>query len=62
MTGSHAGVIGHQAEGAIQRAIRQTPVRLEPATGDLRLQGALIELDAQAGRARRIERLEVRIG
>jgi hypothetical protein len=61
MTGSHAGVIGHTADGAIQRAMRQTPIRLEPAEGDLRLQGAVADVDAGTGRARRIERVEVRI-
>lgn len=62
MTGSHAGVIGHRADAALQRTMRQTPVRLEPATGDLRVQGALAEVDPRTGRARRIERVEVRIG
>lgn len=62
MTGSHAGVIGHRADGAIQRAMRQTPVRLEPADGDLRAQGAVAEVDEKTGRARRIERFEVRLG
>jgi metallophosphoesterase (TIGR00282 family) len=62
MTGSHAGVIGHRADAAIERVLRQTRVRLEPATGDLRVQGVWVEVDPRSGRALAIERIEVRIG
>lgn len=62
MTGSHAGVIGHRADIAIQRAMRMTPVALEAASGDQRVQGVAVEVDPTTGRAQRIERFEVRMG
>ena len=43
MTGPHDSVIGSVAEGAIRRFVTGMPVRLEPATGDVRIEGALVE-------------------
>src|SRR6266700_2679606 len=43
MTGPHDSVIGSEAEGAIKRFTTGMPVRLEPATGDVRIEGALLE-------------------
>jgi 2',3'-cyclic-nucleotide 2'-phosphodiesterase len=43
MTGPHASVIGSVAEGAVRRFVTGFPVRLEPATGDVRIEGALVE-------------------
>ena len=43
MTGPHDSVIGSVAEGAIRRFTTGLPVRLEPATGDVRIEGALVE-------------------
>jgi metallophosphoesterase (TIGR00282 family) len=59
MTGSHAGVIGYQAEKAIQRAMLGRRVRLELADGDLRLQGVIVDVDVASGKARHIERIEM---
>jgi metallophosphoesterase (TIGR00282 family) len=50
MTGPHDSVIGVQAELAIQRMRTGMPVRFHPATGDVRIEGALVECDAD-GRA-----------
>jgi 2',3'-cyclic-nucleotide 2'-phosphodiesterase len=36
------------------------PSRFEPATGDVRLCGAVIECDEQTGRARSIQRIMIR--
>lgn len=60
MTGSHAGVIGYRPGAAAQRSMLGRRVRLELAEEDLRLQGAVIEIDEDSGLARGIERVDVR--
>jgi calcineurin-like phosphoesterase len=59
MTGSHSGVIGFKVQGAVQRSMLGRRVRLELAEGDLRFQGALIDIDVASGRARTIERIDI---
>lgn len=59
MTGSHAGVIGFEAEKALERTVLGRRVRLELAEGDLRLQGAIVDIDPASGHAERIERIEL---
>lgn len=59
MTGSHAGVIGFRAELAVQRAVSGRRVRLELAEGNLRLQGAIVEIDLASGHAISIERVDL---
>ncbi len=58
MTGSHAGVIGYRPQPAIQRSVLGRRVRLELAEGDLRVQGAIVEVNAASGRATSIERID----
>ena len=58
MTGPHDSVIGVKAELAIHRMRTGMPVRFEPAEGDVRIEGALIECDA-TGRATAIEPVRV---
>ena len=55
MTGPHDSVIGVRTEIALRRFLTQMPARSEPALGDVRLEGALLECDAESGRATRIE-------
>jgi hypothetical protein len=55
MTGPHDSVIGVRTEIALRRFLLQLPARSEPALGDVRLEGALVECDAATGRATRIE-------
>ena len=43
MTGPHDSVIGSVPEGAIRRFVTGMPVRLEPATGGVRIEGVLVE-------------------
>ena len=50
MTGPHGGVIGVRSELAIKRMRTGLPVRFETAAGDVRIEGALVECDAN-GRA-----------
>ena len=55
MTGPHDSVIGVDAELILRRLRTGMPVRFEPATGDVRIEGALLECDPATGRATRVE-------
>ena len=59
MTGPHDSVIGSIADLSIDRFLRQMPNRLEPASGNLRICGAVIEIDEKSGLAQSIERLNI---
>ncbi len=61
MTGPHDSVIGSVAEGAIRRFTTGLPVRLEPASGDVRIEGVLVECGAD-GRATSCELVRVPAG
>jgi metallophosphoesterase (TIGR00282 family) len=43
MTGPHDSVIGSEEHGALKRFLTGMPTRLEPATGDVRIEGVLVE-------------------
>lgn len=43
MTGPHDSVIGSDDHNAIKRFVTGMPTRLEPATGEVRIEGALVE-------------------
>jgi len=58
MTGPHDSVIGSVPEGAIRRFVTGMPVRLEPASGGVRIEGAVVDCDGH-GRATRCEALRV---
>ncbi len=58
MTGPHDSVIGVQADLAISRMRTGMPVRFKPAEGGVRLEGALVECDAD-GRAKSCEPVRV---
>jgi 2',3'-cyclic-nucleotide 2'-phosphodiesterase len=59
MTGPHDGVIGMDRQGVITRFRSGMPTRFEPASGDVRLHGALVTADPGTGRATAIERVAV---
>ena len=50
MTGPHDSVIGSDERGALKRFLTGMPTRLEPASGDVRIEGALVECNGD-GRA-----------
>jgi calcineurin-like phosphoesterase len=58
MTGPHDSVIGVKKEIVIERFISGMPRRFEPATDGVRLQGALVEVDPETGRAIAIRRVD----
>ncbi|HSD72184.1 MAG TPA: TIGR00282 family metallophosphoesterase [Thermoanaerobaculia bacterium] len=61
MTGAYEGVIGFARERVIEKFLAQTPKAFETARRDIRLSGALVEVDPETGRATAIERLQVKI-
>ncbi|HSW38359.1 MAG TPA: TIGR00282 family metallophosphoesterase [Acidobacteriota bacterium] len=59
MTGPHDSIIGSEQDAALDRFLRQLPNRLEPASGNLRICGVVIEVDETSGRALSIMRLNL---
>ena len=59
MTGPHDSVIGVRTDLVLRRFTTQLPVRFEPAEGDVRIEGAIIECDGD-GRATAIESFRLR--
>jgi len=56
-TGPHESVLGRQIEPVIRRFLTNQPQRFEVAQRQVRLQGALVEVDENTGRARAIRRV-----
>jgi 2',3'-cyclic-nucleotide 2'-phosphodiesterase len=61
MTGPHDSVIGVQADLAIRRMRTGLPVRFSPATGDVRIEGVVVECGAD-GRATGCRPVRVSVG
>lgn len=59
MTGPHSGIIGVQSEIVLTRFVRGLPARFETATGDVKLNGVVVEVDERSGKALGITRLQV---
>jgi metallophosphoesterase (TIGR00282 family) len=57
MTGPHDSIIGMERDASLARFLTGMPVKFEPAAGNARLNGALIEADDKTGRATKITRL-----
>ena len=57
MTGPYESVIGMRVDRVLKRFLLQTPAPFEVAKGDVRLAGAVIDIDEETGKARGIERL-----
>lgn len=60
MTGPYASVLGRDVNAVVARFLDGMPRRCEVASGDLRLSGAMVEIDASSARAKKIELLTVR--
>jgi calcineurin-like phosphoesterase len=59
MCGPYDSVLGRRKEKVLKYMTTSMPVPFDVATGDVRLCGALIEVDETTGRALSIERVEV---
>jgi len=58
MTGPHDSIIGMEREQVLTRFVTGLPARMEPASGNPRLQGVVITADDDTGRALDIERID----
>ncbi|HEY5913041.1 MAG TPA: TIGR00282 family metallophosphoesterase [Verrucomicrobiae bacterium] len=61
-TGPHDSVIGREVEPVVRRFLTSMPQKFEVATNDVLLQGALIEIDDESGKACRICRVSRPLG
>lgn len=61
MTGVQESVIGTRHEIAVGRFIDGVPARFKPADGTPTLCGAIVDVEAETGRATAIERLQIRV-
>jgi len=61
MTGPFDSVIGIRKDTIIEKFLTQMPYKFDVAKGDIRLQGVLMDIDAQSGRALAIERISVKV-
>jgi len=57
MTGPHDSIIGMEREPSLARFLNGMPSRYEPASGNPRLNGVVIEADDKSGRATSISRV-----
>jgi 2',3'-cyclic-nucleotide 2'-phosphodiesterase len=57
MTGPHDSIIGMEREPSLARFLNAMPSRFEPATGNPRLNGVVVQADDKTGRAQGITRI-----
>ena len=57
MTGPHDSIIGMDRESSLARFRTGMPARFEPATGNPRLNGVVVDADETTGRARSVTRI-----
>ncbi len=57
MTGAHDSVLGRGVESVLKSFRTQMPYPFEIATGDVRMNGVLVTVDGNTGKAERIERI-----
>jgi len=57
MTGPHDSIIGMEREPALARFLNGMPSRFEPATGNPRLNGIIVDADDKTGRAIAVRRI-----
>jgi calcineurin-like phosphoesterase len=61
MTGPLDSVIGRRIEDVLARFITAVPTRFEVAQDNVWLQGAVIDIDAQTGKAKSILRIQKKL-
>jgi metallophosphoesterase (TIGR00282 family) len=60
MTGPHDSILGRRIDRVMETTLSFSPTHFEVATGDVRLNGAIVEIDPSTGRALSIRRCQVR--
>src|SRR5206468_6539679 len=61
MTGPHDSVVGVEIDAALGKFLTGLPARFETATGNPRLNAAIVEADEKTGLATHIERLSLSV-
>ncbi|MBU4346055.1 MAG: TIGR00282 family metallophosphoesterase [Candidatus Omnitrophica bacterium] len=61
MTGAFDSVIGRRVEDVLERFITAVPVRFEVAKENLQLQGVVLDIDGQTGKANSIIRVQKKL-
>jgi len=61
MTGPLDSVIGIRKEVAVERLLTQIPWKFDVATGDIELQGVVVEIDLKTGKSKDIQRIRVQL-
>ncbi len=61
MTGPFDSVIGIKKEAIIERFLTQMPNKFDLAKDDIRMQGVIVDIDAESGKAKAIERFSVKL-
>jgi metallophosphoesterase (TIGR00282 family) len=59
MCGPHDSVLGRDVEAVLKRFLTQMPQKMEVASGNVLLCGAILDVDEDSGKARSIERIRV---
>jgi hypothetical protein len=62
MTGAYEGIIGFDPKNILERFRFQTPRGMETATRDVRLCGAIVDVDEETGKARSITPIQEKLG
>ncbi|MDR1885130.1 MAG: TIGR00282 family metallophosphoesterase [Synergistaceae bacterium] len=62
MTGAHGGVIGMKYDSVLPKFLTGVPSKFEVDDSDVRLQGAIVEVDEETGRACDIRRVQMSRG
>jgi metallophosphoesterase (TIGR00282 family) len=57
MTGPHDSIIGMEVQPSLARFLNGMPTKFEPASGNPRLNGVIVEADDRTGLAKRITRI-----
>ena len=61
MSGAYEGIIGFSKDRIVEKFLSQTPRAYETAKKDIRLSGCVVACDETTGKARKIERVQVRV-
>ena len=59
MTGPHDSILGRRYDRVLSATLTCVPTHFDVATGDPRLNGALVTIDPQTGRALGISRVSI---
>ncbi|MBX7169089.1 MAG: YmdB family metallophosphoesterase [Pirellulales bacterium] len=59
MTGPHDSILGRRIDRVVDTTLSFVPSHFEVATGDVRINGAIVEINPQTGRATAIRRLSI---